>query len=245
MCGQADVVEPEVAGTLGLGDHAAPVAGLAERGAALGQGEDTHLAAVAGGRQGGGACTMVALAGVQRRIGRRLKADQPCRSAAVVDRAVHLPHRNEDPFAGFDRRAGIALAQRAAALQHHDHVFRFVVQMLGELLARLVQAVVEGEPARAHLRVHDAPVAALAHAEGAARVQVEELHQAGLAAVSANSEVVRWLPPPPGAPSLSHYAGRSDWRQSGALPLACSGHACTSWRRQRAAKTPSRSRRSS
>ena len=70
---QADVVEAEVAGALAGGDHAAPVTGLAERGTALGQGEDTHLAAVPGGRQRGGAGAMVALAGVQRRVGRRLK----------------------------------------------------------------------------------------------------------------------------------------------------------------------------
>ena len=113
------------------------------------------------------------------------------RRAGVVDGAVHLPHRHEDPLAGFDWRVDVSLPHGAAALQHHDHVFRFVVQVLGELLARLVQPVVEGEPARAHFRVHDAPVAALAHAEGAARIQVEQLHQAGLAAVSANSDVVQ------------------------------------------------------
>ena len=104
---------------------------------------------------------MVALAGVQGGIGRRLKADQPRRSAAVVDGAVHLAHGNEDPLPGFDGRIGVALAQRAATLQHHDHVFRLVVQVLGKLLARLMLAVVQGEPARAHLRVHDGPVVAL------------------------------------------------------------------------------------
>ena len=41
-----------MAGTLGSRDHVAPFALLAEGGAALGQGEDAHLATVAGGGSG-------------------------------------------------------------------------------------------------------------------------------------------------------------------------------------------------
>jgi hypothetical protein len=102
---------------------------------------------------------------VQCHIWRGLETDEPRRLVCRIDSAVNLARRHKDSIAGDDWRVNISLPDMTTAFKYHNHILRFVVKMLCELLTGRMLSVVEGYLCRPHIGVNDPPIFPLSHLE--------------------------------------------------------------------------------